>query len=924
MPDGFDIATFRSRLLTTDKLVRDIWDSKYRLKRPDGTSDEDEVTQTRRRVVEAVYKDDPDREAFQDALVATVNGYFIPAGRVNAGAGTGRAVTLINCFVLNTIPDSMPGIQRTIGRGAFTMQQGGGIGTDYSTVRPALALVKRTGSIASGVIQFMDEQNGMCNTVMSAGTRRGAMMGTLRDDHPDLWNADQFETYTDMATGDTILRRPSFISAKRQKGRLTGFNMSVLVSDRFKQAVADDVMWDLGFHCPKADGKHVAVYDKPFPYDEVHYDHEFQEVGPARFEKEHGRKLRRKGEMLPWYVYTRVNARRIWEDMTRNTYSYSEPGVIFIDRVNDYNNLNYCEEIRCTNPCGEQPLPPEGCCCLGSVNLAFMVVDPFTSRARFDFDLMRKTTKVGVRFLDNVLDVTEYPLKSQYLESQQKRRIGLGVTGFHDALLQLGVVYGSDASIDMATWMAKCLKEASYEASCDLAEERGSFPLFESDKFLRSKNLIDLPNETLHRISRTGLRNGVLNTIAPNGTISVYIGNVSSGHEPHFAYQANRKVRQPDGSTDEYVSLPYGAALFRSMFPDHPLPDYFVASHEVSVLDHVRVHAAWQKHIDASVSKTINCPREMDYEEFAKVYDWAYELGCKGCTTYRDDPISGRGSVLSVATEEPLANDKPDDLGYSTSWTQGGEPKADDSVGVFSEHIVYQTAVTLYATHYRNTEQQALSDLTKDEKSRELWIENAKAALKVAGESIALEVARHMADNPPPLPMAVEVMERPRILQGRTYKLKWPQTGDNWYITITHRGGVPFEVFITTKVAAHAEWVQALSILLTAVLRRGGDVKFLITELQGIHSASGGQYITEQRKFRHSQVAAIGGVIEEEFRVLGMFGTTEPEPEVQKAVPPGVTFGQIGEPGCCPECGARPLVHQEGCEKCQICSYTRC
>lgn len=828
--DGFDVDAFRMRLLQSDPLVHDIWNDKYRWKRPDGSSDEDSVWETRERVVRAVYAQD--EEHLREGAWAVQQGYLIPAGRVNAGAGTGRNVTLINCYVMPTVQDSMPGIQKAISQGAFTLQQGGGIGTDFSTIRPAGAIVGGVGSVASGAISFMDQQDGMCRTIMSAGTRRGAMMATLRDDHPDLWNEHQYETHIDSNTGDHILTHPSFISAKRQKGRLTGFNVSVLISDAFMDAVENDKWWDLGFHVPPADDNYVDCYPKPFPYDYQSFDNDFREREPKA---EHSQWF--KGEMLPWFVYRRVKARVIWDDIMRSTYKYAEPGVIYIDRVNQRNNLYYCEDIRTTNPCAEQPLPPNGCCCLSSVNLAFMVDDPFTANARFNYERMEEVTGIGVRFLDNVLSITNYPLKSQYLESMEKRRIGLGITGFHDALIQLGVPYESEEAMNFATNMAKVLKFSSYKASALLAKERGAFPAYDRDKFMESWNVKSLPPLTKELIALHGIRNSVLNTIAPNGTISIYTGNLSSGHEPVFSFApTTRKVRQPDGQWKEYQSLPYAAALWAAMRPGEEAPkDIFSGAMDLSVADHVRIHAAWQQHIDASISKTINCPTSMNYDAFKAVYEDAFLMGCKGCTTYRYDPESGRGSILSEAPA---------------------------------------------------------------------MIETIRTA---------------------EYDLMPEVMPPRRVVDARRYRVKWPSTGQNWYITITRVDSTPFEVFITTSGAEYAEWVQAMSRLLTAVLRRGGDVRFLINELTAVTSAGGGGFIAEQHKYRHSVVAAIGGVLEEEFRTLGLIGGNgEYGTEFQgsKVVPVTVTHGT--GPDSCPECGATPLVHELGCVRCLACSFTRC
>ena len=812
-----------NREVLTDPISYDVWDTKYRLYHKPGETAEQSVDDTRRRVLKAVFAKDDNEVAFQECLRLVLRGILIPAGRVNAGAGAGRAVTEINCFVLPTVMDSMPGIQRVIAQGALTMQQGGGIGVDFSTIRPAGAAVVRTGSLASGMVNFADQMDSMCSSIASAGWRRGAMMLTLRDDHPDLWNPKQYETATNYI-GQTILSHPSFISVKRQPGRLTQFNVSVLVSSKFLDAVKHNENWDLGFHVPRADGRHVDVYDKPFPYDYVDLDNDFAL-------RESGReKWPRKGQMLPWFVYLRVPARRIWEDLMQATYKYSEPGVIFIDRVNERNNLYYCEEIRTTNPCGEQPLPPSGCCCLGSVNTAFLVKDPFTPNAKFDFATFWRAVYSGVRMLDNVLTVANFPLREQRQESDKKRRIGLGITGWGDALAQLGIRYGSKESIDMSRKVAKALREASYRASVELAKERGPFEFFDSAYFCEGYNVKQLPQDIRDDIFKFGIRNGVLNTIAPNGTISLYTGNVSSGHEPIFSLRKTmRKVRQGgSGEFKEYPVVDYAYRLYEHLYGETPLdrlPDYFVGAKDITPQEHVNVHCAWQEFIDASCSKTINVPTDISFDDFRTVYTEAYTRGAKGCTTYREDPESGRGSVLSDTTP---ATSKP---------------------AVAPARIVVQT--------------------------------------------------------------------RAEVLEGRTYKVKWPLTGDNWYITINNNNGIPCEVFIVTKNVQHQEWVTALTRTITAILRRGGDAPFLIDELTQVHSASGGAWMN--KKYVPSVVAAIGWALETEFARLGI--TSSPKDlnseEVSVEAMPQTSLR-------CPECNAPAWVKDAGCWHCLSCGHNTC
>ena len=523
-------------------------------------------------------------------------------------------------------------------------------------------MVLRGNSSACGVIPFMDQMDAMCKTI-AVNDRRGALMATLRDDHPDLWNEHQFEI-TPAHNGDLVLKYPSFISAKRQKGRLTQCNMSILVSDAFLAALDADQDWDLGFHMPRRDGQHVDIYDKPFPYDMYDDDNEIVSDGLSMTMPSKAALRIAKGTMLPWYVYRKIKARRIWDDIMRSTYVYAEPGVIFIDQVNKRNSLWYCEDIRCSNPCGEKPMPPDGICCLSSLNAAFMVHDPFTKHAEFDFETWKKSIGVGVRFLDNVLDVSKYPLEQQRREAWAKRRIGLGSTGWGDALIQMRIRYGSPESVQLSRKAGGLLRERSYFESAMLAKERGPFPRYDREKFLAGHNVKQLPSYVRDVIAEYGIRNGELNTIAPNGTISLYSGNVSSGHEPVFSFEkTERKVRQADNSFKTYTSVNYSRRLYESIHGEtrrEDLPDYFVGALDISVDDHLAVHAAWHEFIDASISKTINVPTEMSFEDFSHVYRKAYDLGCKGCTTYRPDPESGRGSVLSVVeADKPAASVSP-------------------------------------------------------------------------------------------------------------------------------------------------------------------------------------------------------------------------------------------------------------------------
>ncbi len=580
-------------------LAGEIWASKYRFRSP-GRAGDETIEDTWSRVATALAEAEvqdlraPMRQRFLDALR---DHRFLPAGRILAGAGSGRAVTLFNCFVMGRIPDDLGGIFAHVREAALTLQQGGGVGMDFSSIRPAGAAVRGVDADASGPLSFMDVWDAMCRTILSAGQRRGAMMGCLRIDHPDI---------------------EAFIDAKRDGARLRNFNLSVLVPDAFMAALADDADWPLVFE----------------------------------------------GEVLG-----SVRATDLWARLMRATYDAAEPGVIFIDQVNARNNLAYCETILASNPCGEQMLPPYGACLLGSINLARLVARPFEPGAELDLGELADLTRTAVRMLDNVIDVSRFPLEAQAAEARAKRRIGLGVTGLADALVFCGVPYGSDRAVELTrTWLGRIQREA-YRASAELAAEKGAFPLY-NPAILDRPNLASLDVETRDLIARHGLRNGCLTSIAPTGTTSLLAGNVSSGIEPVFAYAYVRKVRQADGPTREEPVEDYALAVWKRLHGDAPPPpEVFVSAQTLSPDDHVRMQAAAQAHVDASISKTVNCPAEIDFEAFSEIYRLGWRSGCKGMTTYRPNAVTG--SILSVEPDPapaagPLLVPRPEALDGAT------------------------------------------------------------------------------------------------------------------------------------------------------------------------------------------------------------------------------------------------------------------
>jgi ribonucleoside-diphosphate reductase alpha chain len=556
-------------------LAEEIWTAKYRYQAQDG-ADQD-YADTIARVAKAVAEAEaPEVRAFwQGRFAEALTGFrFIPAGRILAGAGTGRVVTLFNCFVMGTIPDSLDGIFAHLKEAALTMQQGGGVGMDFSTIRPSGAPVSGVGAEASGPLSFMDCWDAMCRTVESAGQRRGAMMGCLSIGHPDI---------------------ESFIDAKRDPKRLRNFNVSVLVSDAFMKALAADADWPLIFG----------------------------------------------GE-----VFRTVRAKALWERLMRATYETAEPGVIFVDRVNQQNNLAYCEDIRASNPCGEQMLPPYGACLLGSINLAALVRRPFESDAAIDEEELGELTRTAVRMLDNVIDISRYPLSEQETEAKTKRRIGLGITGLADALLFCGTAYGSGPAVALTRRWLETIRREAYRASAEIAGEKGVFPAYDP-RILDRPILADLDDEVRALIAENGLRNGCLTSIAPTGTTSLLAGNVSSGIEPVFAYCYSRKIRNADGSTREEQVEDYAMRVWREIKGDAPPTDeLFVSAQTLTPSDHLTMQAAAQALIDSSISKTVNCPEDIAFEDFADIYVEGYHLGCKGLTTYRPNAVTG--SILKV------------------------------------------------------------------------------------------------------------------------------------------------------------------------------------------------------------------------------------------------------------------------------------
>ncbi len=805
-----------------------IWDGKYRLKAADGTPLEATLDDTWRRVARAAASPEAAerRDHWQECFFYAMSDMaFLPAGRIISGAGTNRNVTLFNCFVMGRIEDDLGSIFDNVKEAALTMQRGGGIGHDFSTLRPSGALVRSVGAGASGPVSFMDVWDAMCRTIMSAGQRRGAMMGTLRCDHPDI---------------------EAFIDAKAQQGHLRNFNLSVLVTDAFVDAVRADGEWALRF-----EGTVVRT----------------------------------------------VSARALWDRIMRATYGYAEPGVIFIDRINGSNNLSYCETIQATNPCGEQPLPPYGACLLGSVNLVRLVERPFEEDAALDESRLADLVALGVRFLDNVIDVSAYPLAAQHEEAKAKRRIGLGITGLADALAMCGHRYGSPGARRIAgRWMA-IVERSAYLTSAALAEEKGAFPLFDLRPFLASPNVRRLDPDVREAIGRRGMRNGCLTSIAPTGTISLLAGNVSSGIEPIFDYQYQRRVREAGDQFREETVEDHAYRVYRSKFgPDAALPFAFATASQLTPTEHLLMQASVQAHVDSSISKTINCAEEIDFETFKSIYSEAYDLGLKGCTTFRPNPITG--AVLTASSPALPAQ-------------RMASPDASTATPVLWPDCLASAAAPVAGAAETST---AALDA------------NARDGNRTALPPVTADTAGIVYMSPP--------LEREPVLAGYTYKLKWVGSDHAIYVTINdiERDGRrrPFEIFINTKNLEHYAWTVALTRMISAVFRRGGDVSFVVEELKAVFDPQGGQWM--DGRYVPSLLAAIGEVIERHLIRIGFLQSPRP---VADGTGPGLgdtrqierrdaRTGVHAAGRRCPRCHTGALVIQSGCWVCRDCGYAKC
>ena len=559
-----------------------IWDTKYRYRQDQKIIDVT-IDDTWRRVAKAIAKAEKrsERAEWEQAFYHILENYqFLPGGRILAGSGTKHHVTLFNCFVMNIAKDSIPGIFNAIKEGALTLQQGGGVGYDFSILRPAGTLARKTGMPASGPVSFMKIWDTMCAVLLSTGARRGAMMGVLRCDHPDI---------------------EAFIEAKADAKELRHFNVSVLVTDAFMQAVKEHADWPLIF--------------------------------PSGSKQ----------------IYRHVNAHELWEKIIRSAYHYAEPGVLLGDTINRQNNLWYRENIAATNPCGEIPLPPYGACDLGAINLTQFVMSPFTKEARIDWHKLDETVRIATRFLDNVIDVSKYPLVHQREQARGTRRIGLGVTGLADVMVMLTIRYGDEKSIQLTQEIMKRISTITWLTSIDLAKEKGKFPFYD-EKYLQGKFVQTLDHDLQRALKEYGVRNSHHNTIAPAGTISLFANNVSNGIEPVFRAQYERHVRGLNDDMHTYTVRDYAYHFWQHFQSEKKLPPAWIDAESLSPHAHLAVQAAAQQYVDNAISKTINVPETISLEEMMDVYSKAYELGLKGCTVFRPNPTTG--SVLEVSRDK--------------------------------------------------------------------------------------------------------------------------------------------------------------------------------------------------------------------------------------------------------------------------------